>query len=75
MGNGITPLSQILYDLFFDMSLAVNQSLIQRGIFHCSQSLTESETYKIYNPQMIHTLLLFHEIYAEKTLLITLSAK
>jgi hypothetical protein len=22
MGNGITPLSQILYDLFFDMSLA-----------------------------------------------------
>jgi hypothetical protein len=21
MGNGITPLSQILYDLFFDMSL------------------------------------------------------
>jgi hypothetical protein len=23
MGNGITPLSQILYDLFFDMSLAI----------------------------------------------------
>jgi hypothetical protein len=23
MGNGITPLSQILYDLFFDMSLVV----------------------------------------------------
>jgi hypothetical protein len=58
-----------------DLCSAVNQSLIQRGIFHCSQSLTESVTYKIYNPHLIHILLLFHEIYAEKTLLITLSAK
>jgi hypothetical protein len=27
MGNGITPLSQILYDLFFDMSLVENSKI------------------------------------------------